>query len=203
LNWIRDLWDGGTTPAQMLVFVLLMVVIGFFAAVGSDHSKPAAIAKTERAFAQRAPAAPTTIRAVETPAPTATPLPALGPVASVPGAILTVNSMTRKQAIQAELPADADHEYVSVEITLRHPGTGDWHYNAWDFMLKDATGVEAAPETFAEPGALEYGDLAPDDLVRGTLYFLVNRGASGLVLTYRPGGKGQGFDIPRMRVRVD
>lgn len=173
-----------------LVILLVLIIMVTFDPPGS----------ATKATPGRSPAA--AIAPIEAPAPTATPLPDLGPVASVPGAILTVNSITRKQAIRAELPADAEHEYAIVEITLRHTGTGDWHYNAWDFMLKDATGVESAPESFAEPGAFEYGDLAPDDLVRGTLFFLVKHGASGLVLTYRPGGK-QGFDIPRMRVTVE
>lgn len=130
-------------------------------------------------------------------APTAQPTSTAPPIAEVGGRIesngvaFTVVKVERAQDLGGISTDKPETEYIWAEVLIENIGAGDKFTTSPSQMrLRDGTGAEAvANYDSPEPRWRGGGFMLQGSQERGTVGWEIPAGATGLVLTYAPGGR--------------
>lgn len=106
-------------------------------------------------------------------------------------AVVIVNSVTKSNGDEYNKPKTG-HEYVIVNVTIKNSGEENLSYNSFDFKMKNSQGNITDEAIFGNDSdtQLDYGELAKNGTVTGTIAFEQPKDDQGLVLIYQ----GDWFD---------
>lgn len=104
----------------------------------------------------------------------------------VSGIALTVTKVEQKAELGQFNKAKDGNIFVVAEVLIENVNSDKAPYNPLYFSVKDGDGFESNAELVAGDQALQSGDLAKGDKARGNVAFEVKKGATGLVLQYKP-----------------
>ncbi|HSR21998.1 MAG TPA: DUF4352 domain-containing protein, partial [Candidatus Eisenbacteria bacterium] len=102
----------------------------------------------------------------------------------VAGLLLTVQVVDLGGVPPAALRLPPSDRFVTVGVQCEGDGSGPAVVSPYDWVLTDASGAVYGPVVDGLSGSLQERQLAPTDIARGRIGFVVPRSAQGLVLNY-------------------
>ncbi len=133
-----------------------------------------------------APAAPAAPEATAAPEKAPATIGKVGDRVEANGMALTVMKVSKVDKISDFQKAKAGNTFVVAEVVIENVSAEKAPYNPLYFKVKDADGFEYNAGISSGEQALQSGNLAKGEKVRGNVAFEVKKETKGLVLEYKP-----------------
>lgn len=173
----------GCLSAGTFALVTLVLVFGVVAAGREAQPKVTTVGTATPSSAKPAAQVAAPAKPAEKPA---LPVAKVGDRVESAGVAITVNSVNRADQVGQFMKAKPGRIYVVVNVQIESPGRDKAPYNPLYFKIRDGDGYEYSGSLIGPDNALQSGELAQGERVRGTVSFDVPSEAKGMVLSYQP-----------------